>query len=55
SSANRTGGHLPIFAMTAHAMEEDRLECLQAGMDDFIAKPIRRQILMEVLNKHLKA
>ncbi|MCB1322873.1 MAG: response regulator, partial [Leptospiraceae bacterium] len=55
TSSNRTGGHLPIFAMTAHAMEEDRLECLQAGMDDFIAKPIRRQILMEVLNKHLKA
>jgi CheY-like chemotaxis protein len=40
-----------IIAMTANVMEDDRRVCLDAGMDDFIAKPIRADGLAEVLNR----
>jgi len=44
---------IPIVAMTAHAMKEDKDRCLDAGMDDYISKPIRSEKLREVLKKYL--
>ncbi|MFO7801720.1 MAG: response regulator [Desulfovermiculus sp.] len=45
---------IPILAMTAHAMKEDREKCLQAGMDDYISKPIKPEKLAELLQKYLQ-
>ncbi len=51
-AANATR-RLPIIAMTANAMAGDRDACLAAGMDDYVAKPVRLQALTEVLGKWL--
>jgi PAS domain S-box-containing protein len=46
-----TGRHLPIVAMTAHAMESDRERCLAAGMDGYIAKPIRPEEMFQAIEQ----
>jgi signal transduction histidine kinase/FixJ family two-component response regulator len=45
--------HVPIIAMTAHATKKDRQACLDAGMDDYIPKPISSQLITEAMNRTL--
>jgi CheY-like chemotaxis protein len=51
----RTGDHIPIVAMTAHAMKGDRERCLDAGMDDYVPKPIRAKQLFDTIEYVLRA
>ena len=46
-----TGQHIPIIAMTAHAMQGDRERCLEAGMDDYVSKPLEPKVLFNVLDR----
>lgn len=49
-----TEKHIPIIAMTANAMMGERERCLQAGMDDYISKPINRMKLIQILSQWIK-
>src|SRR5580658_2600786 len=49
----RTGGHIPIVAMTANAMKGDQERCLAAGMDCYVSKPIRTAELFSVIERLL--
>ncbi|HRH46556.1 MAG TPA: ATP-binding protein [Pyrinomonadaceae bacterium] len=46
--------HIKIIAMTASVTAEERESCFQSGMDDYLAKPIKFEVLAETLNKHLQ-
>ncbi|MCX6590355.1 MAG: ATP-binding protein [Acidobacteria bacterium] len=50
AAEQKSGRHIPIIALTASAMVEDREQCLAAGMDAYLTKPIQRRLLLDVIN-----
>ena len=51
AQGSKRSKRVPIIAMTANALKGDREKCLEAGMDDYIAKPIKREIVFEMVEK----
>jgi two-component system, sensor histidine kinase and response regulator len=48
----KSGKHIPIIAMTAHAMAGDKERCLEAGMDEYMTKPILPDLLVDILKRY---
>jgi CheY-like chemotaxis protein len=48
-SEKTNGGHIPIIAITAHAIKGDRERCLEAGMDEYVSKPISSDKLFDII------
>jgi CheY-like chemotaxis protein len=49
------GDRLPIIALTAHTLDNERERCLAAGMDDFVAKPVSADALAAALERHIES
>ena len=47
--------HIPIVAITANALTGDKEKCIESGMDDYISKPIKGEILEEMLTRYLSS
>ena len=47
----KTGQHIPIFALTAHAMQGDKESCLEVGMDDYLSKPLKAEELFDAIER----
>ncbi len=52
-AADGASRHIPIIALTANALKGDRERCLEAGMDDYLSKPLQVRQLLAMLEKHL--
>ena len=52
-SSQKTAKPVVIIAMTAHAMEGDRQNCIAAGMNDYLSKPIELKNLKNIIEKYL--
>ncbi|HBA87689.1 MAG TPA: histidine kinase [Geobacter sp.] len=48
------GGHIPIIATTAFALDGDRQMCREAGMDEYVSKPLHLELLLGFIDKHMK-
>jgi CheY-like chemotaxis protein len=48
------GGRIPIIALTAYAMQSDKDKCIDAGMDDYMSKPVIKNELFEMLEKYIR-
>ncbi len=55
ASEHSTGSHVPIIALTAHAMKGDQERCLSQGMDAYLSKPLRPANLLEVIGRFAPA